>query len=47
MITPLLRRLFPKATMHCVCGHDRDLHDHNRHGSDCGLCDCTRYRGAK
>jgi hypothetical protein len=28
----------------CVCGHDRHAHQHYRRGSDCALCDCTRWR---
>lgn len=31
----------------CRCGHDRAAHEHYRAGSDCPLCDCTRYRNAK
>ena len=28
----------------CVCGHRRNAHRHYRHGSDCGLCECVRWR---
>lgn len=27
----------------CACGHDYDLHTHNRAGLDCGACDCKGY----
>lgn len=33
----------------CVCGHDRDVHDHYRPGTDCGACGkqtCPRFRAA-
>jgi hypothetical protein len=31
----------------CVCGHGRTVHEHYRHGSDCGICGaakCAAYR---
>jgi hypothetical protein len=31
----------------CVCGHERDAHEHYRRGTDCAVCgngDCPRYR---
>jgi hypothetical protein len=28
----------------CTCGHRHEAHQHYRRGSDCGLCDCARYR---
>jgi hypothetical protein len=28
----------------CVCGHRRCAHRHYRRGSDCGLCECVRWR---
>lgn len=28
----------------CPCGHARADHQHYRRGSDCGSCDCARYR---
>ncbi|GII22417.1 hypothetical protein Pme01_20140 [Planosporangium mesophilum] len=31
----------------CVCGHDRQAHEHYRSGSDCALCvspRCDRFR---
>jgi hypothetical protein len=28
----------------CRCGHDRSAHQHYRHGTDCSLCDCKRFR---
>jgi hypothetical protein len=27
----------------CACGHERDLHEHYRRGTDCALCDCTAF----
>jgi hypothetical protein len=27
----------------CSCGHDRDAHRHYRRGSECALCECTRW----
>jgi hypothetical protein len=24
------------------CGHDRDIHEHLRRGSDCALCGCPK-----
>lgn len=30
--------------MSCRCGHDRGAHEHYRPGSDCGGCECPRYR---
>jgi hypothetical protein len=29
---------------YCVCGHPHRAHEHMREGTDCGLCDCPRYR---
>ena len=26
------------------CGHGRDAHQHHRSGTDCGLCECPRWR---
>ena len=26
------------------CGHDPDVHAHCRPGTDCGLCECARFR---
>ena len=28
----------------CRCGHDRDTHAHLRRGSDCGSCNCPKWR---
>ena len=28
----------------CRCGHAANAHRHYRPGSDCGLCDCPRWR---
>jgi hypothetical protein len=28
----------------CCCGHDRELHQHYRAGTDCARCACRRYR---
>ena len=39
---PVLRVATETAV--CVCGHVKDAHEHYRPGSDCGLCDCPRYR---
>lgn len=39
------RRVDPPAR--CVCGHARDVHEHYRPGSDCGICgaaECAAYR---
>lgn len=33
----------------CRCGHPREVHDHYRAGTDCGVCGrvgCERYRAA-
>lgn len=26
------------------CGHSRQVHQHYRRGTDCGLCTCTRFK---
>jgi hypothetical protein len=51
-----IRSLTRKVTVHaiptgraCVCGHDRDAHEHLRPGSQCSQCapgGCVRYRRA-
>ena len=28
----------PVGTAICVCGHDREMHEHYRDGDDCGFC---------
>jgi hypothetical protein len=28
----------------CVCGHQREVHEHYRRGTDCALCSCRPYR---
>ncbi len=28
----------------CRCGHTAELHEHFRPGSECGACECGRYR---
>ncbi|TCK21277.1 hypothetical protein [Pseudonocardia endophytica] len=33
------------VTNPCRCGHDRDVHEHFRRGTDCATCDCARFRG--
>lgn len=38
----LVHSEIPTAT--CRCGHEEDAHEHFRSGSDCGACDCARYR---
>lgn len=40
---PRLRALLHRP---CRCGHDADAHEHYRPGSDCGWCDCPRFRRA-
>ena len=33
----------------CRCGHQRDVHEHYRRGSDCAVCGvdgCARFRAA-
>jgi hypothetical protein len=42
----LLSGTWTTRTRVCQCGHDRIGHEHYRSGSDCGLCDCARYRRA-
>jgi hypothetical protein len=32
------------AAATCRCGHERLAHAHYRHGSNCALCDCRRFR---
>jgi hypothetical protein len=27
----------------CTCGHPRGAHRHYRRGTDCALCDCSRW----
>jgi hypothetical protein len=35
----------PTDHVRCVrCHHERDAHEHYRAGTDCGLCDCERFR---
>lgn len=29
--------------MRCSCGHDRQQHEHYRHGSDCSECFCLQF----
>jgi hypothetical protein len=31
----------------CRCGHQKTAHEHYRPGSECSLCDCTRFRRAR
>lgn len=34
----------------CICGHERDRHEHYRAGTDCGSCGrvrCPRFRKAR
>lgn len=31
----------PAAVDLCVCGHERDAHEHYRPGTDCGACGST------
>jgi len=33
-----------EAAQLCRCGHTRAEHEHYRHGTDCGHCDCSRFR---
>ncbi len=28
----------------CACGHNKAAHEHYRAETDCGLCDCPRWR---
>ena len=30
----------------CICVHPRVVHQYNRPGSSCGVCNCPRYRSA-
>ena len=32
------------STVTCRCGHGPTAHDHYRRGTDCGLCECLRFR---
>jgi hypothetical protein len=34
------------AARWCRCGHGQPAHEHNRDGTDCGLCPCERFRRA-
>jgi hypothetical protein len=27
----------------CLCSHTKSAHEHFRAGTDCGLCDCSRF----
>jgi hypothetical protein len=31
----------------CRCGHVSVAHEHYRRGTDCALCGCGRYKGAR
>ena len=31
----------------CGCGHPHVAHQHYRKGTDCALCDCTRFGVAR
>jgi hypothetical protein len=35
----------PTGPQECSCGHATLAHEHYRKGSDCALCECTRYHG--
>jgi hypothetical protein len=36
--------MLPRSARVCACGHDRAAHAHYRPGSDCAVCDCSRWR---
>ena len=31
----------------CRCGHQARAHEHYRRGSDCALCECSRYKAGR
>jgi hypothetical protein len=37
------------ATALCRCGHEKDVHEHYRPGTDCGVCgaSCRAFRAAR
>jgi len=35
----------PSPASECVCGHEREVHEHFRGGSDCGVCGPTVCAG--
>ena len=35
------------VTTPCRCGHGAETHEHFRAGSDCGTCECRRYRAVR
>jgi hypothetical protein len=37
----------PPPEKYCLCGHVSEAHEHYRRGTDCSLCDCSRYRPAR
>lgn len=41
------RPIDPPAEPHqrvCRCGHEKDMHEHYRRGSDCAECGCLKFR---
>ena len=41
---PLTRPQSPaEEAKACRCGHVQGTHEHYRRGSDCAVCDCTKY----
>lgn len=45
----VMMSLRPRPTL-CLCGHNPDMHEHYRAGSDCGKCgkvNCPRFRAAR
>jgi hypothetical protein len=30
----------------CRCGHSERAHEHYRRGTDCGLCQCAKFKAA-
>ena len=41
---PLTRPQSPaEEAKACTCGHVRGTHEHYRRGTDCAVCDCTKY----
>ena len=31
-------------TAGCRCTHDKNIHEHLRHGTDCSVCPCPKFR---
>ena len=43
----LIVRKVESADTRCVCGDPKEVHEHLRRGTDCGICGCRRFKAAR